>query len=206
MVCRVSRPDDLSSVWMISKVSGSSKLCLAGVKYLDDPSDLKSFQMIWKVFTWLFRDNFKFGPKNDQKRSKTRPSKQCKSLIWILVFVFPVLICYRKRNLHWNFYYFAKTKFDVIHSHIHIQSSWAWANHFLCFAWYFEEKNLQLNNWLILWSLLRGGQEYLHARAQKVNSVQCTEYVWCDFMLLVFKWYSTECFLRCIQDMPWFPL
>ena len=96
MVCRVSRPDDLSSVWMISKVSGSSKLCLAGVKYLDDPSDLKSFQMIWKVFTWLFRDNFKFGPKNDQKRSKTRPSKQCKSLIWILVFVFPVLIRFRK--------------------------------------------------------------------------------------------------------------
>ena len=30
---------------------------------------------------------------------KTRPSKECKSLIWILIFVFPVLICYRKRRL-----------------------------------------------------------------------------------------------------------
>ena len=29
----------------------------------------------------------------------TRPSKKCKSLIWILIFVSPVLICYRKRRL-----------------------------------------------------------------------------------------------------------
>ena len=29
----------------------------------------------------------------------TRPSKQCKSLIWILIFVFPFLICYKKRRL-----------------------------------------------------------------------------------------------------------
>ena len=55
---------------MISKVSGSSKMCLAGVKCLNDPSVLKSFQMIWKVCTWLICDNLKFGPKNDQKNSK----------------------------------------------------------------------------------------------------------------------------------------
>ena len=36
-------------------------------------------------------------------------------------------------NYNWEFYYFAKTKlFDVVHSHIHIQSSWE--NHFLCFV------------------------------------------------------------------------
>ena len=34
-----------------------------------------------------------------EKKAQTRPSKQCKSLIWILVFVFPVVICHRKRRV-----------------------------------------------------------------------------------------------------------
>ena len=50
-------------------------------------SDMVTLWICWRFITVF------------ERWKRTRPSKQCKSLIWILIFVFPVLICYRKRRL-----------------------------------------------------------------------------------------------------------
>ena len=54
-------------------------------------SDMVTLWICWRFITVF------------ERWKRTRPSKQCKSLIWILIFVFPVLICYRKRRL-WQFW------------------------------------------------------------------------------------------------------
>ena len=71
---------------------------------------------------------------------KTRPSKQCKSLIWILIFVVPVLICYRKRRLRqlWQIFNysgnFSSYRQCVITNALHSQYSWVILNRWSVWA------------------------------------------------------------------------
>ena len=78
------------------------------------------FCFILRVNVWMISQFFNAIiniSKNDipiisfqtSKTYLTRPSKQCKSLIWILIFVFPVLLCYRKWRLWqlWQIFYFS---------------------------------------------------------------------------------------------------
>ena len=94
------------------------------------------FCFILRVNVWMISQFFNAIiniSKNDipiisfqtSKTYLTRPSKQCKSLIWILVFVFPVVICHRKRRVRqfWQIFNYSGNRQCVITKALQCQCS-----------------------------------------------------------------------------------